>query len=164
MLPIDPQGKVPSLPPEIPSVTDYYKILGIKPTATKPDIKSAFHTEALKCHPDRNPDDPAAAERFIQVQNAKDILLDPKKRAAHDEELRCASVKARQEDALPKRTNAGRAKPHAQHRRHPPAATRHPYRKPHQAAAAAAAPALTPTVTHKSASPCLLYTSPSPRD
>lgn len=130
-------------------MTDYYKILGIKPTATKSAIKKAYHAEALKFHPDRNPNNPAAAERFIQVGNAKDILLDPEKRAAHDEELRRAAAKVRQDDARSKGTNAGRAAPRAQDRRHPPLANRHPHRKPRQTAVAAVAPVVTP----QSASP-----------
>lgn len=67
-----------------PRMQDHYKILGVAPDATPEEIKKAFRELALKYHPDRNPDDPAAEARFKEVTNANDILGDPQKRAQYD--------------------------------------------------------------------------------
>jgi len=63
---------------------DYYQILGISRQASIPEIKKAYKALALKYHPDRNPDNPAAEEKIKQINEAYAILSDPYKKASHD--------------------------------------------------------------------------------
>src|SRR6266849_5000406 len=63
---------------------DYYKILGIKRDAKPEEIKKAYRRLARKYHPDVNPGDKAAEERFKQMSEAFDVLSDPKKRSVYD--------------------------------------------------------------------------------
>src|SRR5512132_139614 len=63
---------------------DYYEILGIKRDAKPDEIKKAYRRLARKYHPDVNPGDKAAEERFKQMSEAFDVLSDPKKRAVYD--------------------------------------------------------------------------------
>ena len=60
---------------------DYYKILGLSENAYKDDIEKAYRQLALKYHPDRNQDDPSAAEKFTEVTAAYEVLSDPDKRS-----------------------------------------------------------------------------------
>lgn len=64
---------------------DLYQILGVAKDADAKAIKSAYRALAKQLHPDRNPDDPAAEERFKEVSAAFAVLSDDKKRAAYDE-------------------------------------------------------------------------------
>ena len=63
---------------------DYYGTLGVKKTASQDDIRKAFRKLARKYHPDRNPGDKAAEERFKQISQAHDVLSDKDKRAVFD--------------------------------------------------------------------------------
>ncbi len=63
---------------------DYYNILGIQPDATSGQIKVAYRRLALKYHPDKNPDNLLAEEKFIQITEAYEILSDPTKRDKYD--------------------------------------------------------------------------------
>lgn len=63
---------------------DYYATLGIPPDATTAHIKKAYRTLARQHHPDRNPGDPSAAERFKAVTLAYEILADPARRKVYD--------------------------------------------------------------------------------
>src|SRR5688572_18578602 len=63
---------------------DYYKTLGVKRDAKPDEIKKAYRRLARKYHPDVNPGDKAAEERFKQMSEAFDVLSDPKKRAVYD--------------------------------------------------------------------------------
>jgi len=62
-----------------------YEILGVAKNASDADIKKAYHRMVIKHHPDKNPGDKSAEEKFKEVNNAFDILKDPQKRAAYDQ-------------------------------------------------------------------------------
>ena len=64
---------------------DYYSILGVSRDAKDPDIKRAYRRLARKSHPDVNPGDKNAEERFKRIQQAYEVLSDPKKRAVYDQ-------------------------------------------------------------------------------
>jgi curved DNA-binding protein len=63
---------------------DYYKLLGLDKKATNEDIKKAYRKLALKWHPDKNPNDKSAEERFKKISEAYAVLSDPKKREEYD--------------------------------------------------------------------------------
>lgn len=63
---------------------DYYKILGIQRSADEKEIKKAFRKLAKKYHPDTNPGNPDAEKHFKEIQEAYDVLGDPKKKALYD--------------------------------------------------------------------------------
>src|SRR5208282_732958 len=64
---------------------DYYEILGVKKSASAEDIRKAFRKLARKYHPDVNPGDKSAEEKFKQLSEANDVLSDPKKRKIYDQ-------------------------------------------------------------------------------
>lgn len=67
------------------SPKDLYEVLGISKTASDDEIKKAYRKLAMKYHPDRNPDNKEAEEKFKEVQKAYDVLSDAKKRAQYDQ-------------------------------------------------------------------------------
>jgi curved DNA-binding protein len=64
---------------------DYYKILGVSKNATDKEIKSAYRKLALQYHPDRNPGDKQAEDKFKQINEANQVLSDPEKRRRYDQ-------------------------------------------------------------------------------
>src|SRR5437764_7537264 len=68
----------------MPSRPDYYKALGVSKNATQDEIKKAYRKLARQYHPDRNPGDKRAEERFKEVSQAHDVLSDPEKRKQYD--------------------------------------------------------------------------------
>src|SRR5437660_12420318 len=64
---------------------DYYGLLGVKKTASADDIRKAFRKLARKYHPDVNPNDKKAEEKFKEISEANDVLSDPKKRKIYDQ-------------------------------------------------------------------------------
>jgi curved DNA-binding protein len=64
---------------------DYYKILGVDKKATPDEIKKAFRKLAVKYHPDKNPGDKKAEEKFKEINEANDVLSDPEKKKKYDE-------------------------------------------------------------------------------
>lgn len=70
--------------PQMATQRDYYEILGVKKDASADEIKKAYKKAALANHPDRNPGDTAAEERFKEAAEAFEVLSDDDKRAAYD--------------------------------------------------------------------------------
>lgn len=64
---------------------DYYKVLGIAKTASTKEVKAAYRKLARKYHPDLNPNDKAAEQKFKEVNEANEVLSDPEKRKKYDE-------------------------------------------------------------------------------
>src|SRR5690349_20703418 len=68
----------------MPQKRDYYEILGVGREADDAALKSAYRKLALLNHPDRNPNNPDAAEKFKEASEAYAVLSDPEKRARYD--------------------------------------------------------------------------------
>ena len=64
---------------------DYYEVLGVERGAGEDSLKKSYRRLAMKYHPDRNPDDAQAEERFKEAKEAYEVLSDPQKRAAYDQ-------------------------------------------------------------------------------
>jgi molecular chaperone DnaJ/curved DNA-binding protein len=69
----------------MPTTQDFYDVLGVDRDASQEEIKNAYRKLAQQYHPDRNPDDDAAEERFKEVQEAYDVLGDEEKRKQYDQ-------------------------------------------------------------------------------
>src|SRR5271170_3020266 len=63
---------------------DFYKVLGVERSADAEEIKKAYRKLALKYHPDKNPNDKSAEEKFKELSEAYEVLSDPAKRANYD--------------------------------------------------------------------------------
>ena len=64
---------------------DYYEVLGVDKNASEDEIKKAYRRIAIKYHPDRNPGDKEAEEKFKEAAEAYDVLHDPQKRQQYDQ-------------------------------------------------------------------------------
>ena len=67
------------------SKRDYYEVLGVDKGASASEIKKAYRKLALKYHPDKNPDDTKAEEKFKEAAEAYEILSDPQKKSRYDQ-------------------------------------------------------------------------------
>eukprot|EP01138_Halocafeteria_seosinensis_P001765 gb/GECG01001808.1/.p1 GENE.gb/GECG01001808.1/~~gb/GECG01001808.1/.p1 ORF type:complete len:327 (+),score=80.27 gb/GECG01001808.1/:1-981(+) len=101
-------------------IVNHYEVLGVEQEATEADIKRAHKLLARKVHPDKNPDDPKAAEKFHQVSKAREALLDPKQREELDKKLKSQKEKEekyrkmnekrrKMQEALERREREGRS-------------------------------------------------------
>src|ERR671915_1860116 len=66
------------------SKRDYYEVLGVSQTASEQEIKSAYRRLAVKYHPDKNPNDASAEEKFKEAAEAYSVLSDPEQRRRYD--------------------------------------------------------------------------------
>ena len=66
---------------------DYYEVLGVDKNATEDQIKKAYRTIAIKYHPDRNPGNKEAEEKFKEAAEAYDVLHDPQKRQQYEDSM-----------------------------------------------------------------------------
>ena len=64
---------------------DYYEVLGVGKTATADEIKKAYRKKAVQYHPDKNPGDKAAEEKYKEAAEAYEVLSDPQKRQRYDQ-------------------------------------------------------------------------------
>ncbi len=91
---------------------DYYAALGVKKTATPEEIRKAFRKAARKYHPDVNPNDKKAEEKFKEISEANDILSDEKKRKIYDQVgFYSDQIDPAQAEAYARQQNAGRPAP-----------------------------------------------------
>ena len=74
--------------------TSLYVALGVEPSASEAAIKRGYYRKSLRLHPDKNPDDPDAAARFMEVSHAYQTLSNPQRRAAYDRDGLAAVAKA----------------------------------------------------------------------
>ena len=69
------------------AAADYYKILGVDPTASEKELKAGFYNQSKKLHPDAHPDDENAPEKFRELVAAYEVLSDPNKQKTYDKML-----------------------------------------------------------------------------
>ncbi|MCL1888869.1 MAG: DnaJ domain-containing protein, partial [Kiritimatiellaeota bacterium] len=69
----------------MPAKRDYYEVLGVAKGATEDEVKKAYRKLAMQHHPDKNPNNPAAAEKFKEASEAYEVLSDAGKRRQYDQ-------------------------------------------------------------------------------
>ncbi|KAG8449640.1 hypothetical protein GDO86_016325 [Hymenochirus boettgeri] len=79
---------------------DLYGLLGVEADASEREIKKAYRQKALTCHPDKNPDNPQAAELFHQLSQALELLIDGAARAAYDKIRKAKEAAAKRTQKL----------------------------------------------------------------
>jgi len=86
-----------------------YEVLEVSPAASSAVIRAAYHCLAQRCHPDKNPDDPAATARMSSISHAYAVLSDPLQRARYDDKMgiRVAERRGRGRASTPARPGAG---------------------------------------------------------
>ena len=122
---------------------ELYKTLGVSKNASDEEIKKAYRKLARKYHPDRNPDDPAAEEKFKEISAAHDMLADPEKRKEYDAGGQFAGFGGGGGNPFGRRRRPGRRLRRRRLRRHLLLALqprRRPRRRPSRCAAATSRP------------------------
>jgi DnaJ-class molecular chaperone len=92
----------------VQSTKDLYKLLGLSREASQDDIRKAHRKLAREYHPDANPEDPRAEERFKEVQQAYEVLSNPHKRREYDQGLRATASSRRTTSRAARPTTARR--------------------------------------------------------
>ena len=90
---------------------DFYQVLGVPDTATPEDIKKAYRRLAKQYHPDANPSNPSAADRFKEVSEAHTVLSDAEKRKQYDAMRRYGAFEPRAPGGAGRRSGAPGAGP-----------------------------------------------------
>src|SRR5437773_9689310 len=85
---------------------DYYQVLGVAETATVDEIKKAFRRLAKQYHPDRNPNNAQASERFKEINEAHDVLSDPDRRKRYDQVRRYGAYAGAGRGGAPERSSS----------------------------------------------------------
>ncbi len=87
------------------AANDYYSVLGLKPSASPQEIKRAYRQMVFRYHPDRNPGNDQAAEKFKQILDAYNVLSDSAERAEYDAAMHPEEAEARAREKQKKKND-----------------------------------------------------------